>query len=144
MKVDERWYLLRRKAEICQTSKIITNQLVMLSCLMLQKKEVPLWVKKSKLCLRWPKINKKRQLLHTQNLWAHIRPSPSIKPSFKIKGRNFYDVPIDQVRKRSKGELWPISSTIDINIKNTQTRACTCPQSYYPLSHKSTNEATSQ
>jgi len=54
-------------------------------------------------------------------------------------------MPINQVKKTSKGGgFGPYQAPIDTNILNTQIRACTCPMGYYPLSHKSTKEATSK
>ena len=53
-------------------------------------------------------------------------------------------MPIKQVKKTSKGGgFGPYQAPIETNILNIEIRARTCLMGYYPLSHKSTNEATS-
>ena len=58
---------------------------------------------------------------YTRKLWAHIKPNPSIKSSFKIKSHDFCEVSINvrinQVKKTNKdGNFGLDQEPIDTNI----------------------------
>jgi len=111
----------------------------------IKKEYEPLWAKGLQ-TIQISALNTRGGNVHTKKLWAHTRPSLSIKSSFKVQAHNFCEVLINvsiiQVKKTSKGEGFsPCQAPIKTNILNTQIKACTCSIGYY--SFKPTKEAIS-
>ena len=76
-------------------------------------------------------------------MWAHTRPNPSIKLKFPYQRPRLLWGANQLSQKDKGGGFGPYQSPIETNILSTQIRACACPIGYFPLSHKSTKETTS-